>query len=128
MSHPVVNMIFVHTSIREELFDNFQVHNSTRIQQFSPCSLFEHIRYASVLKGIQFDNPFHNFCGSFVAIMSASANMKLLEFVWGHLEDLLEVECLVGDIYTRKKKSAKTQKQSTNLIRFKLFQNICINT
>ena len=27
----------------------------------------------------------------------------------------------------KKKKGAKTQKQSTNLIRFKLFQNISIN-
>ena len=58
--------------------------------------------------------------------MSASVDMKLSESVHGRLEDLLEVECLVGDICTRKHKTkqnkCKNTKQSTNLIRFKLVQ------
>ena len=70
--------------------------------------------------------------------MSALANMKLLESVRGRLEDFLQAECLVGDICTRKhktgkkkknkKKGAKTQKQSTNLISFELVQNVSIKT
>ena len=64
--------------------------------------------------------------------MSASMDLKLLESVHGHLEDFLEVECLVGDIYTNKhtteKTSAKTQNTNINLIRVKLVQNISIKT
>ena len=64
--------------------------------------------------------------------MSTSVDMKLSEFVRGRLEDFLEAECFVGDICTRKQKTEKNkckpQKHITNLIRFKLDQNISTKT
>ena len=46
--------------------------------------------------------------------MSASTDIKLSEFVHRCLEDLLEVECLVGDICTCKLK-IKKRNRCTNI-------------
>ena len=53
-------------------------------------------------------------------------DLKLSEFVRERLVGFLEAECLVGDIYTgkrKKKKGAKTQKYNTNLISVKKVKN-----
>ena len=60
-------------------------------------------------------------------------DLKLSESMQGCLEDVLEAECLVGDIYTSKhkieeKKKKQVQKQNTNLISVKLVQNISTKT
>ena len=50
--------------------------------------------------------------------MSASMVQKFSESVRGRFEDFLEVECLVGDIYTNKHKAEKQlqkHKQEHNL-------------
>ena len=41
--------------------------------------------------------------------MSASTDLKLSESVRAHLEDFLDAECFVGDIYTSKYNTEKKQ-------------------
>ena len=52
-------------------------------------------------------------------VIFASMDLKLSESMRGHLEDFLEVECLVGDIctskHTTKKRSAEIHKQEQKL-------------
>ena len=43
--------------------------------------------------------------------MSALMDLKFLESVQGCLDDFLEVECLVGDIYTSKHNTKKKKKK-----------------
>ena len=45
--------------------------------------------------------------------MSASADMKLSEYVRGRLEDFLEAECLVEDICTHDYQAREKQVQNT---------------
>ena len=61
-------MISFHINIWEKFFYDLRVHNSTQIQQLCPHPFLEHFKDASVLKGIQFHDPFHDNCGFFVAV------------------------------------------------------------
>ena len=127
MSHLAVNVVSIHSGIEEEFLYDFRINIATWIQQLCPSSFLENFKYGSVLKSLQSNNPFHNDCCSFIAIiyaMSASMDLKLSEPVHGRLEDFLETKCLVEDICTYKhkaeEKKCKPQNTNTNLISVKL--------
>ena len=81
VSHLAINVASIHSGIWKELFDDFWVHISTRIQQLHPCPLLEHISNASVLKSLHSNNSFHNDYGSFVAIVIIHIYLNGLEVV-----------------------------------------------
>ena len=55
--------------------------------------------------------------------MSASMDLKFLESVQGCLDDFLEVECLVGDIYTSKHNTKKKKKKKKKKKQVKKHKN-----
>ena len=81
VSHPAIYTIPFHTSIWEKFLYDFWVYNSNWIQKLCPRPFPKHCRYASILKGIHLDNPFHDNCCSFVAVIVFQICLNRLKII-----------------------------------------------
>ena len=136
VSHSAIYMIPFHTSIWEKFLYDLQVYNSNWIQELCLRPFPEHYRYASVLKGIQLDNHFHDNRGSFVAVIVFQICLNRLKIIkiracmlWGWSFRSWMFGRRHLHIKTENKETcAQTQNRTQNLIRFKLVPNQKIKT